>query len=578
MITFDHSFNTHTSSNSIKKQIVHQSSRKQRASVLAAGLLSLAIIGYYNISTAYADSGDLSISAAKGPDTPLSIMKGGKGRLIDMAEVEEHNKPEKGIWVVIQGQVYDLTSFVDKHPGGNRIILKNAGKDVTDIYMPVHPSDAIVENLDPSQHLGQVDPSTMKEKSESEENLSQREVNRRKALQNLPPIGSILNLDDFQKVAQTILTDQAWAYYSSAADDEITKHFNRSAYSRIWFKPRILRPVLEVDCSTILAGYDVSLPIYISPAAMAKLGHPNGEANLTKAAGEAKIIQGISANASVSLDETLANRKADQSLIYQLYVNKDRSASEKILAKLQSQPKGAIAAVMLTVDAPIMGNRESDMRAKGEVVQTGGDTGGGSSQGQGVGAAISGYIDPNIGWDIIKWYKRNCKLPLILKGVQTIDDVELALQNGCQGVVLSNHGGRSLEYSRPPIDVLIELHQKRPDLLQKIDVLIDGGIRRGTDVLKALALGAKGVGLGRPFLYAQSGYGQEGASRAIQIMRDEIERGMRLLGITSLEQLTPEMIEILPPAFDPYLLHRQEERKREYVFEQETAQAAAEGQ
>ncbi|PWN38178.1 cytochrome b2 [Meira miltonrushii] len=499
------------------------------------------------------------------------MIKGGKGRLIDMAEVQEHNSPEKGVWVVIQGQVYDITSFINKHPGGDRIILKNAGKDVTDIYVPVHPSDAIAENLDPSQHLGQVDPSTVKEEAESEKDLSQRELKRRKALKNLPPIGTILNLDDFQRVAQTILTDQAWAYYSSAADDEITKHFNRSAYSRIWFKPRILRPVMEVDCSTELMGHDVSLPIYISPAAMAKLGHPDGEANLTKAAGEAQIVQGISANASVSLDETIANRKSDQALIYQLYVNKDRSASEKILAKIQKQPKGAFAAIMLTVDAPVMGNRESDMRAKGEEVQTGGDTEGGSSEGKGVGVAISGYIDPNIGWDIVSWYKQHCKLPLILKGVQTVDDVELAFKNGCQGVVLSNHGGRSLEYSRAPIDVLIELHQKRPDLLQKIDVLIDGGVRRGTDVLKALALGAKGVGLGRPFLYAQSGYGQEGASRAIQIMKDEIERGMRLLGITSLKQLTPEMIEILPPSFDPYLLHRQEERRREYVFEHEAA-------
>jgi L-lactate dehydrogenase (cytochrome) len=436
---------------------------------ISATLASLFAIGYFGFSTAFADAGDTTKTSIKGPDTPLSMIKGENERLINMAEVEEHNTKEKGVWVVIQGHVYDITSFIDKHPGGDRIILKNAGKDVTDIYVPVHPSDAIKENLHPSQYLGQIDPSTVKEEIESEENLSEREVKRRKALKNLPPIGSILNLDDFQKVAQTILTDQAWAYYSSAADDEITKHFNRSAYSRIWFKPRILRPVVEVDCSTELMGYDVSLPIYISPAAMAKLGHPEGEANLTKAAGETKIIQGISANASVSLDETIANRKSDQALIYQLYINKDRLASEKILAKIQKQPKGTFAAIMLTVDAPVMGNRESDMRAKGEIVQTGGETEGGSSDGKGVGAAISGYIDPSIGWDIIKWYKQHCKLPLILKGVQTIEDVELAFKNGCKGVVLSNHGGRSLEYSRAPIDVLIELHQKRPDLLQKIE-------------------------------------------------------------------------------------------------------------
>lgn len=421
-----------------------------------------------------------------------------KDRMISMDEVEKHDSLDKGVWVVIEGQVYDVTEFIGSHPGGSRIILKNAGKDVTELYKPVHPSTAIRDNLQPSQHLGQLDPATVKEKAPEE--LTERERRRRRALDDLPPVGAMLNLDDFERVARSILTDQAWAYYCSAADDEITKHQNRSAFSRVWFKPRILRPVASVDPSSKLMGYNVALPIYVSPAAMAKLGHPDGELNLTRAAGEAQIVQGISANASVSLDEILAVRRADQPVIYQLYVNKDRTASERILDKLAQLPKGAVAAVMLTVDAPVMGNRESDMRAKGDVVETGGGSGGDASPGKGVGAAISGYIDPDLDWNIIHWYKKHCKLPLILKGVQTVEDVELAAKHGCQAVVLSNHGGRSMDYSPAPIDVLIELQQGRPDLLRTVDVLIDGGVRRGTDVLKALALGAKGVGLGRPFL------------------------------------------------------------------------------
>lgn len=163
---------------------------------------------------------------------------------------------------------------------------------------------------------------------------------------------------------------------------------------------------------------------------------------------------------------------------------------------------------------------------------------------------------------------------MILKGIQSIADVEEAAKRGVEGVVLSNHGGRSLDFSPAPIDVLIELRQKRPDLFEKIDVYVDGGVRRGTDVLKALALGAKAVGLGRPFLvsgdkrsrhsiprlcvscvaqYAQSGFGEAGAVRAIEIIQDEVERGMRLLGITSLDQLNPDMIDILPRFFDPNL-------------------------
>lgn len=345
-------------------------------------------------------------------------------------------------------------------------------------------------------------------------------------------------------------------------------HENRSAYSRIFFKPRILRSVGQVDPSTTMLGGTIesSLPIYISPAAMAKLGHPEGELNLTRAAGEHGVVQGVSANASVSLDEILSARQPGQPLFYQLYVNKDRAASERILKKIED---AGVTAVLLTVDAPVMGKRELDMRSKGEVVETGGGSGG-QTQGKGVGEAISGYIDPNLTWEDIKWYKSQCKLPLFLKGVQSVEDAQLAVKHGVQGIILSNHGGRSREltcsarepcgveltislrfpypvdYSRPPLDVLVELRQQSPELFDKTEVYIDGGIRRGTDVIKALALGATAVGLGRPFLYAQSGFGQPGADRAIAIMRDEIERCMRLLGVTRLDQLGPEYLDVLP--------------------------------
>lgn len=456
----------------------------------------------------------------------------------------------KGLWVVIKGEVYDVTDFVDNHPGGRNIILKNAGKDVTDLYEPIHPPTALEENLDPSQHIGQVDPSTVQIKQAGEE--SEKDRRRRLARENLPSLGSVLNLDDFERIAESILTDQAWAYYSSAADDEVTKAQNRAAFQRIVFRPRILRAIGEVDSKVKLInskgdGVECALPIYVSPAAMAKLGHPDGELNLTRGAGKADIIQGISANASVGLDEMLDSRQKGQPVIYQLYVNKDRASSERILKKVEQR---GVSAVMLTVDAPVMGNRERDMRSKGEEVEVGVDHGkGAKTKGGGVAQAISGYIDPNLTWDDIKWYRKNCKLPLYLKGIQTVEDVELAVKHGVEGVVLSNHGGRSLEYSPAALDVLVELRQRRPDLFDKIEVFMDGGVRRGTDVLKAVALGAKAVGLGRPFLYAQSGYGEAGVTRAIQIMEDEIHRGMRLLGVTSLDQLTPEMIDILPRQF-----------------------------
>lgn len=173
----------------------------------------------------------------------------------------------------------------------------------------------------------------------------------------------------------------------------MSKHQNRSSYSRIWFRPRILRAVEKVDASARLLNGSIpsSLPIFISPAALAKLGHPDGELNLTKAAGKAGIVHGISANSSVSLEELLDARQPNQPVFYQMYVNKDRSASERILQKIQER---GVSALILTVDAPVMGKRERDMRVKGEVVQTGGGQGGQTDGG--VAGAISGYIDADL--------------------------------------------------------------------------------------------------------------------------------------------------------------------------------------
>ncbi|KAG8727072.1 Cytochrome b2, mitochondrial precursor, partial [Ceratobasidium sp. 428] len=139
------------------------------------------------------------------------------------------------------------------------------------------------------------------------------------------------------------------------------------------------------------------------------------------------------------------------------------------------------------------------------------------------------------------------KLPLVIKGIQCVEDAERAYEHGVQGIVLSNHGGRELDFSPPPIDVLYELRQKRPDIFQdgQMEVFIDGGVRRGTDVLKALCLGAKAVGLGRPFLYANAAWGEEGVRRTVQIMREEIETGMRLLGVTRIEDLKPEHVKYM---------------------------------
>lgn len=447
-------------------------------------------------------------------------------------------------WIVVHNKVYDVTEFLDEHPGGSKIILKYAGKDATEAYEPIHPPDAITTNLPIDKHIGAVDTTTfvkaVKEVTEADK--------RRQALMDArPPLDEILNLHDFEAVAKKILPEKAWAYYSSASDDEITIRENRAAYQRVWFRPRVLRDVTSVDWSTTILGQKSSLPVYISATALGKLGHPDGELNLTRAAGKHGVIQMLPTLASCSFDEMVDAAAPEQPLFLQLYVNRDRQITKKYIQHAQ---KRGVKALFITVDAPQLGRREKDMRMK----FVGDDAGAKVQEGQsdikkneGVARAISSFIDPSLSWKDIPWFRSITSMPIILKGVATPEDAILALEAGCQGIVLSNHGGRQLDTSRSGLENLIEivaaLKMRGPWPNPNFSVFIDGGVRRASDVLKALALGASAVGIGRGFLYAFCAYGQDGVERAIQILRDELEMNMRLLGAHHLGELVPEMVD-----------------------------------
>ncbi|CAE6537965.1 unnamed protein product [Rhizoctonia solani] len=466
--------------------------------------------------------------------------------LISYDEVRKHNTRES-CWVVIQGQVcliyhecVDITEFIPKHPGGVKPILANAGTDATEIYESIHAKGLIEKMLSPSQHIGALDPSTAPARNPEVEAEEERIANARA---KLPPLSQVLNLNEFEELAQTVLSKTAWSYYRSAADDEYAHVNNALAFRRYWFRPRVLRGTKTIDTSCEILGIPSTLPIFVSPAAMAGLGDPAGEVNITKGAGKTGIIQGISSNASCTVDE-IADARVDaekQPLFFQLYVASDRAKSVETIKRVE---KLGYRAIFFTVDAPVLGNRELDQRNRAGLLDSGDD----DEEGQkgGVASTIDGYFDTDIDWSTLRWLKTVTKLPIILKGVQTVEDVELAAKHGVQGVVLSNHGGRQLDYAPAGIDVLYELRQKRPDLFDKLEVYIDGGVRRGTDVLKALCLGAKGVGLGRTFLFANGTYGERGVVKAVRILRNEIETGMRLLGATSLDELRPEMVERVP--------------------------------
>lgn len=317
---------------------------------------------------------------------------------------------------------------------------------------------------------------------------------------------------------------------------------NHSAYHRIWFRPQILVDVSTVDLSTTMLGTKVDAPFYITATALGKLGHPEGEVILTRAAHKHNIVQMIPTLASCSFDELVDARQGSQVQWLQLYVNKDRSITKKIV---QEAERRGCKGLFITVDAPQLGRREKDMRLKftdtGSNVQKGQKT----DTSQGAARAISTFIDPSLSWADIPWFQSITKMPIILKGVQRVEDVLRAAEAGVQGVVLSNHGGRQLDFARSGIEVLAETMPvlRQHGLDKKIDVFVDGGVRRGTDILKALCLGAKGVGIGRPFLYAMSTYGQPGVERVMQLLKDEMEMNMRLIGAAKIEDLHPGLLD-----------------------------------
>ncbi|RYP45686.1 hypothetical protein DL768_007985 [Monosporascus sp. mg162] len=413
------------------------------------------------------------------------------------------------------------------------------GKDATEAYDPIHPPDTLDKYLDKSKHLGPVDMSSVARVEEEED---PDEADRQRRIKDKPLITQCYNLMDFEAVAKKIMKRGAWGYYSSAADDEITLRENHEAFHRIWFRPKVLVDVKEVDFTTTMLGTKVDVPFYVTATALGKLGHPEGEVVLTRAAKKHNVIQMIPTLASCSFDEIMDAAEGDQVQWLQLYVNQDRAITERIVKHAE---KRGCKGLFITVDAPQLGRREKDMRSKftdqGTSVQAGQET----DNSQGAARAISSFIDPALSWKDIPWFQSITKMPIVLKGVQRVEDVVKAIDAGVQGVVLSNHGGRQLDFARSAVEVLAETMPVLRDLgiENKIEIFIDGGVRRATDIIKALCLGAKGVGIGRPFLYAMSAYGQEGVQRAMQLLKDEMEMNMRLIGCTSIDQLNPSLLD-----------------------------------
>merc|ERR1719281_1902920 len=357
-----------------------------------------------------------------------------------------------------------------------------------------------------------------------------------------PPLGAMLNSFDFESVAREVMEPQAWGYYSSGGDDEITLRDNHMAFQRITMRPRILVNVREIDMATSFLGADASLPLYFTATALAKLAHPDGEVGIVRGAAKAGVAYMLPTLSSYTLDEMLAARAPDQPLFSQLYVNPERSRTQEYVEKLEA---AGVKALFITVDAPQLGRREKDMRNKftqqGSDVQGDDEEEGEVDRSQGATRAISSYIDPSLNWEDVPWLQSITKMKVLLKGVQCGEDAVRAYQAGLNGCVLSNHGGRQLDTCRSGIEVLPEVMEalrKAGVRKEEFSVFVDGGIRRGADIFKALALGASAIGIGRPVLYSLASYGEKGIVRMVHMLQDELLMVMRLSGTPTIESIT----------------------------------------
>lgn len=367
------------------------------------------------------------------------------------------------------------------------------------------------------------------------------------------------NFADFRRLAKKRLPGPIFNYIDGAADDEVTLRRNTRSFEDCDLVPNVLRDVSAIDLSVTVMGQKLAMPVYCSPTALQRLFHYEGERAVAKAATRFGTMFGVSSLGTVSLEEVRAIGQGPQ--VYQFYFHKDRGLNRAMMARAK---EAGVNAMMLTVDSSTGGNRERDKRtgfsipfrlnASGiaqfvlkpawginylthgsfalpqldEHVKMG-------SGAMSIGRYFTEMLDQSMSWADVETMVEEWGRPFCLKGVMSVEDAKRAAAIGCAGIVLSNHGGRQLDGSRTAFDQLAAVVDAVGD---RLDVMIDGGVRRGTHVLKALSLGAKAVGVGRYYLFPLAAAGQAGVERALELMRDEIERGMRLMGCTSISDLS----------------------------------------
>jgi 4-hydroxymandelate oxidase len=356
----------------------------------------------------------------------------------------------------------------------------------------------------------------------------------------LPPV----NLSELELLARERLPQMVYDYYAGGANDEITVDDNRRAWESVRLRPRVLVDVGNVDCSTEVLGRRVSMPVFTAPCGFNGLAHPEGERAVARAATGAGVVQVVSTVATTSLED-VATAAPGGSRWFQLYCYRDREVTRSLVQRAE---QAGYEALCVTVDVPFLGRRERELRtgfhlppgvtlanlepyAVAEMAAAERDS------------ALRRYVnalwDPTLDWNAVDWLRSITKLPLVLKGILTSEDARRAAEHGAAAVVVSNHGGRQLDGSVSTVCALRDVMEAGNDHLE---VLVDGGIRRGSHVVAALAMGARAVLIGRPYLWGLAVDGEEGVRRVLEDFRNELVLAMALCGRARVADIDPALI------------------------------------
>jgi len=368
------------------------------------------------------------------------------------------------------------------------------------------------------------------------------------------------SVEDLRAIARRRLPGGVFDYIDGAAEDERALRRNSEAFARLGLAPRVLRDVSAIDTTTDLFGRTLPLPLVLSPTGFSRIADPQGELAVARAAERAGLPYTLSTMGTRSIEEVRSVSGGD--LWFQVYVWRDRGL---VLEMLERAAAAGYSTIAVTVDTAVLGRRERDVRrgftlppkigldtivdgirnpswtwsfVRSEPIRFA-NVRSGADDGSNTAVNLSQYInsqfDPSLSWDDIDWFRSHWNGKVVVKGIQSVDDARIAVEHGVDGIALSNHGGRQLDGSRTAFDQLGEVVDAVGD---RIDVMMDGGVQRGTHVVKALSMGAKAVGIGRGYLYALAAAGQPGVERALALFKAEIERDMKLMGVARVGDLS----------------------------------------